>query len=757
MLTRNVDGKLRLDIKQTLADQQGSTVAGSNYDTAISSKNADGGADNGYAAYHFVGVSSSYSSNILESTLQCAYRPIQDTSNRISFQFQDKENRYARDSLAIVDTEDVSRVGQELTRTLSVNGIQSYDQGKRIAASELAESFRGNRYGDTRGTLQISFQTTVKAAHLRQGQIVCFTDDRYGLDKQLFRVTKIQAHRNAETYSVAMLWHNDDWYVDTYGQGPDPDYSRPKRDREARPPWGWQPYSEQPETFDPMFDDEEWTFGLGQIYTAAADATALARLKITGKLPVNMWSDNTQPPFVPLQGTTASTGGSIAGDQSIYVMIAAKDSGGKYTPPSNPCKIDVPSGTSTNTVTVPNIVWQTGSTGYAVYAGPNPNKLALQSESGTTPSSITLTAIKPVTAGPPDSEFDRIRFQWKEVRHSGPWGAQIASVTSTTITIAGATFDVNEFQNYDISVLAIYNSEAALEVLNFTVASNTSDTLTVSSGDPSALGLKLGDVVVARSKSTVSVSGDDHVLTDAEWVNCFGPTGLDTDAEKGMICRIISGTGAGQFRRIKSNTSTAITIDGQFEVAPDSTSRFIVEEPNWRGHFETTPQNVSDPTAEVSFQFPCENLLNTVALVQAVAVDGGGAQSFQEDSPVREIYLFGGALTGGPANEGYNEETSPGATYTPDFADGFTHELTLGQNITINVPVHTGGNILPGHRLYFVFKQDATGGRTITFNANYDLRPGFDYNTDASAETHVKFVLRPDGVTWKQLYSYFDL
>jgi len=637
-------GKLQVYIKQTLADQQPSTVAGSNYDTAITSKNAAGTPTNGFAAYKFDESTILLRNN--ELSLRINQRPISDSPNRVGFTFQDAENGYAQDSIAQVDALDAKRAGQEIPASIQVDGITTYDQARRIIAHYLAETYSGNPRGDTGGTLELDLETSFRVVHLRVGHLCVFTNTKLGITNQLFRVNGIKPSMDFETVRVNLLWHNDDWYLNTFGQGNAPRYSRPRRDRLDRPPFAWLPYQEQPHANDSLFGTTEWTFGLAQVYENAGDGTAIAKLQVTGKFPINSFGDSVQPPFVPLQGTTASTGGTITGNQTIYAVVCSKDAAGKLSPPhERPVRIDIAAGTNTNTATVPSIYWPSTATGYSIFAGPNPNKLAWQADGATTPTSITLTSLQVATYGVPDGEFDRMLVRCKRVIHSGVWGAQVSAVSTTGITIAGAAFSVNQFAGYDVTIIGRIGSSASLPVWNFRVASNTATVLTFTAGNPSALGVAISDVAVMRSKPAVTTVSGNHVLTDANWVNSFGPSGLAVDAEIGYICRIIAGPGAGQARRIKDNIATNITIDGLFVIIPDSTSRYIIEESNWKIENTTESQEVSDTVAVATVELNVENFLAKVVVVQCLPIDGGDEQAIEEESLVREIYLFGQAAS----------------------------------------------------------------------------------------------------------------
>jgi hypothetical protein len=83
------------------------------------------------------------------------------------------------------------------------------------------------------------------------------------------------------------------------------------------------------------------------------------------------------------------------------------------------------------------------------------------------------------------------------------------------------------------------------------------------------------------------------------------------------------------------------------------------------------------------------------------------------------------------------------ASYTPDFFSFCgTQEITLTGNITVNAPGN--GPYPQGAKVTIILKQDATGGRTITWNGIYVNTP--TTNTAANGYTIAKFVY--DGTSW---------
>lgn len=92
------------------------------------------------------------------------------------------------------------------------------------------------------------------------------------------------------------------------------------------------------------------------------------------------------------------------------------------------------------------------------------------------------------------------------------------------------------------------------------------------------------------------------------------------------------------------------------------------------------------------------------------------------------------------------------ASITPDLAAGNIFAVgTLTGNITINAPT---GTLTDGKRITFRLNQDATGGRTMTWNAVFrfgiDLTSG-DLSTTPSVENRIVFQYNSTSVKWEAI------
>jgi len=451
---------------------------------------------------------------------------------------------------------------------------------------------------------------------------------------QLFRVLKIQPQNGYERVRLTLSWHEDAWYVDTYGIAPDPESSNQRRNKLERASYPWAPYKVQPESGDPMFPREEWTFG---IQVTPADDGTYSNLLCTGRVPVNDFSSAISSPVVQRQGTMAAGGSLLGGGWTYYWAVCAYDADGRITPPGEICET-LAYAPGTFTATIPILFWDASTVGYHLFGGFSPVSMTWQASSATTPATIDVAALLDMTWGCPDQEFDGIEIAIKREIHGGIWGAECNAVAERALTFVGAGVGVD----YTGRILSLVSKAdgSAVPLLNFAIASNTDDVLTIAgtSPDPNALGVAAGDVFVLRSQGTIV----DKTVTDLLWMNPVSNAGagLAVSAEKGYILRVISGTGCGYRYMIADNDATSITIADEWIQTPDATSVFIVEEPAWLpDSAELAEPNNADPAAETTLVVPVRNWAGSTLLVIGFTRDGGGNMPPEQMCPFREVYV----------------------------------------------------------------------------------------------------------------------
>jgi hypothetical protein len=731
-------GKLQIFIEGTLASQQPSAVAGSNYNTAITSKSLSGSATNGYVAYDFTKFLGGRQTSFKVQT-----PPLSAAPNRVSFQFANSERDWTQDSISVMDTEAVTRAGQEVAEQIEADGINNLDQAKRIAARRLGRNLYGNARGDAGGTEIYTWTDSFRTVRCRVGQIVRASNAHYGISNILIRVTQMRPSTNFETVQITGHRHDDDWYIDTYGQAADPETALHPRDRLARAAYPWGPTAIAPASGDPMFAVSDQTFTLAEGHETAADGTIITKLYISGAWPVNLFSGT--PPSVGRQGTTSSTGGAILGSGRTYwAAVVALDAFGAPSAPSTLCQIVVTNASTANTVTIPILGWPDSAAGYIAYLGSSPQLLTEHaSASGSTPTSIIITSFQQRSKGMPDPEFDRMRVKVKRVAHSGVWGQPVDAVAAGTLEVTGAGWTVNQWAGYDVSFLGKV-AGGDMAVLNYSVVSNTADVLTVTP-DPDG-DVAVGDAIIMRSKPTVGSDGGGNYLSDALWQNTLENSGggLAVDEEVGRLLRIISGPGAGQTYRIISNTATKVYIEGDWLSTPTSASRYIIEEPDWQVIQTSDSLNNADLDAVLYLEVEVSNYRQRVVLVQPVALDGGMNESIDVYNPVREIYVFGAANPAAIANSGYYQ-VAGADSIAIDLANGLNQELT-GDRASTDIEFPTVGGAAPVEGLRFSIKLlDTVDGAAWVWHADYIGAGGYPNSGVVGEYAVYRFVIRPDG------------
>ena len=495
---------------------------------------------NGYVAYAFDG-SSIVKDSSGQSTLKMSQRQSQETPNKVTNYFFDRENQYGQDISTIIDVEDVNRTGAEVTGSFSLIGPQTFDHIDRVTATWLAENYRGNprrdyqgsEIGDTGGTLQFEFETSVKAIHLMVGQLCFISDAQCGIVKQLFRVTRIQPSANFETAKISGYWHNDWWYTDDFGQGANQGVYVSPRSAGQGNPRPWRANYEAPQSGDAYHGASDLTFGVAQLYGTAADGTTLAQIEVTGQVPVNSFPDVPLPPQLEVVGV-GDTGGGYSPGTAYFVGLSAMAPGGLGMSPMSKVS-PVSLGPSQNALDVVVQGWPDAGSGYFAFAGLDPSSMTCQASSAVETSLVQLkNSYKESSWGPPDQAFSKFRISLRKETHAGVWGAQVAAVTSNSIKIAvfqNYGFATDEWAEREVSVLGIQTDDsgdpAYVPVANFLVASKTADTLVLAAGDPTMCvyggALNVGDVVVMRMKPTFGSDSGGHYFEDLKFINALCP------------------------------------------------------------------------------------------------------------------------------------------------------------------------------------------------------------------------------------------
>ena len=576
--------------------------------------------------------------NILFNSLRL--KPVRPSFNHITANFADEEFAFIANSVTAYDIDNAQLIGGAvplfLKSQMNLAGCPSKSQAVRVAVTRLREELGGHTVTQHRKARAISFRTTILALNVEPGTVCSMTHSDMPDGAGEFRVSGWRLNGD---YSIDISGRSttDEMYDLTVGPKPADVAAAPVPaeigfSKLPVPPWGGN--VETPLAGNPLYSVGEKFFGLRLVYEDLADVGTLAKLEVSGAAPVTSFYTDTSP--VATSYSTATAGGTIPTNTYVTIVIYGLNAAGKMTSPSSPVTIRVGAG-NTNQITVGGITWPAGVTGYWVFASSNYGSLCRQIAASGAPASFILTSLAAVRNYTlPSSAVSRVRMLVYRLKHSGVDGLQIGSVGTSSITIAGAGWTTNEWSGRIVSIISDA-SDGSAQIRDYTVASNTADTFTVA-GTPQADGVEPGDVLILRTKATTLSS---TTIGDAKWQNASYPSGMTPNEERGLLVRIIGGTGKGQVRRIVSNTATVHTVDQSWDVTPNATSVYIVQEPGYSYTAESAAIDNDAPDNLMTLTLPVDNLLGQTLLVEVQTIDKFGVAAASENNQWREVYLPG--------------------------------------------------------------------------------------------------------------------
>ena len=444
-LSFDTNGLIQLNPEDTLAIQQPTQAAGSNSTEAL---------NGGWPAYEF---GDNTFSGILRNangvpSLTVTSSSIANTPNHYTVEFQDQFNDYQQDSLSLVDIDDVVTTGQDVTSTLTALGIPNFDQANRAAALQLYKSVNGNT--------NIEFETSVKGVGLRPGDIITLTYAREGFSRQPFRITKLSPGVNFITGVIRAQIHDDSWYtaVDSDAAG-----------------LGRQGASEiglpRPLVGSVLDSNGVEQFGISESESTSTDGSVTSNLLVSFTAPAKPTASAAGIPLIGLNAQESSTGGILAGGQTLYYGISAVDANGAEGGLSFVAIANVPAGTNTNQVTLVSLSFSSAAASFDVYRGPNPTQILRIATNAAIATQFVDSGLTALLQGPPDYNYDHANFYWR-MELQPPEPADTFSAT----TLGDSTLNM---------VLNLYNGATARITAGTgagqerTIASNTASTLTV--------------------------------------------------------------------------------------------------------------------------------------------------------------------------------------------------------------------------------------------------------------------------------------
>jgi hypothetical protein len=339
-LSFDAEGKLTLQTETTIANQHPQKPAGSNADAAMLG---------GWPAYEF-GDGENGTSGILlrpngEPDLRVSSRHSQDTPNRVSFEIQDSLNEFQQDSISIADADDIQSRRQEIQQSLAVLGVPNFPQAQRICQTWLNKNIAGNVY--------VEFRTSLKGFHLRPGNLIAMTCQRYGFDRTLLRLLEVHLEPRLDTVKLLCQLHQEHWYSDD---------AQARYDVSRR--YAWTASSPRAVIITDTSES----------LATAPDGSQRCALKIAFERPVSPGRAAVGIPLVSFGYEVQSTGGDLA-QGTYYLAVSAVDEAGLETAISSLIPVRIGGLANTNKILLKGISCSPGTQSINLYIGDSPNRL----------------------------------------------------------------------------------------------------------------------------------------------------------------------------------------------------------------------------------------------------------------------------------------------------------------------------------------------------------------------------------------------
>jgi hypothetical protein len=386
-------------------------------------------------------------------SLTVSSQTLANTPNRFIVEFQDQLNEYQQDSLSLSDLDDVLLTGQELTVTLQALGIPNFNQAARVLARELNKAVNGNTY--------VQFETSVRGAGLKPGDIISLTYAREGWSRQPFRITSIAPGVNYRTAVISAQIHDDAWYSDT------PTVTQPAGRRQGSAGTGIP----NPLVGTVVNADGSTDYGVTEQQQAQSDGTVSTLLTVTFVAPRKPAASAAAIPLVSLSALVNTTQGTLPGGATYYYAVSGLDANGGETALSFVVTATIPASTATNTITLQGLSFSSLTASCNVYRGSTPLTLLLIAAGAPLSSTFSDAGLAGTTTPPPDQNYDHANFYWRLETQPAILADQFSA---TTIGNSTLQMPVNEYAG--LAVRIAKGTGARQEQV---IASNTAQLITV--------------------------------------------------------------------------------------------------------------------------------------------------------------------------------------------------------------------------------------------------------------------------------------
>lgn len=595
-----------------------------------------------------------------------AVSPLQPAFNWLVGEFGDEEYGWQLNNATIYDIDHASFLGspespQYLVQTINYVGVSNLSQCARLITTRLREEIGGLASGsgphgtDTGIDEQLNarnfqFKSTVLALGTQLGDIVSLTHSALPYGGYAEGRVSRWAFNPDMSIDFQCSSTTDDMYDLVVGPKPIDVAPPPAPPELLQSPMGlaWMPDELAPNVGDPVYPQWERTFDLWQEYEISKDGVWEPTIWVQGNMTMNRFSSNTQPRILDIE---LASGGNLDGPMTVYAAVTQRDANNSPSVPSNLTAIWIAAGLTGQQVNL-TVAASTDSvlTGYDVYAGNDRRQIAQQfGGTGAPPATISITGpIENMTVGLPEGAAWGVQIQAKHVFHAGIAGLLVNGVTAPNqIQCLDFLNSTDNWIGQLVFVCSNVSGEVPLWNFQITGFDPTSGTLTVTPDcvtADSTTSVQVGDVLIVYSQATAA---DANSITNTMWNNSVnrqqfpGSAGMDPGAEVGRIVRILRNTGAGQWRYCYQNDAYTHYISPPWDVIPDATSLYIVEEPDWHDPAQTSQLMATNPNVSIQIHTEVPNLSDEVVLVGGYLVDVDGHKTDDAFACYRMIYVFG--------------------------------------------------------------------------------------------------------------------
>jgi hypothetical protein len=474
----------------------------------------------------------------------------------------------------------------------------------------------------------------------------------------------------------------------------------------VRPPVGFQGESAD-EPWSVNLDGRELLVPAAVTAVTASDGTTQQQVAQTYYSGPNTASVLTNPPVVgSVVVDTTGAVGSLYGPSTLFYSVAAIDANGYRSPIGATLKVTLGGSGAVNGVQLQGLAFDANAVQMAVYRGRDPLTM-VSIYVGLVASTHTDTgSIGGSTHYPPvDLLLDHLNVRSRAVQstHGGILvAANPGSPSTTTLVCNSAPFSAGDVGRW--VEFASGNAAAAFDTWARISAYTTPTQVTIDQSLAIPDGTQFAMYYQATSVSTSTISDSTAAWTTNQWA--------------GFRVRIVNaGTQAMRYQEalIASNTSTALTIAGSWDVTPDTTCGFEIVDGSWSPSGTVV---ATDIFSDVTRFRAAATLPNVTGLyeIQARMATVAAVESNYDLTIVTRLAVTGVALSSSglplvPLSKGGTSQDNTGITINKVFAgpaSGSTGSATFRSLVDADLPIvdraHGGtqqdNNSVPANQLF---------------------------------------------------------